>query len=301
MTSPVGFAITAPVGILEHLASAAVGGLGAAHQAVTQRAWHQVWPLGRDQADEPDARALVAGVIYNDFPWGDELDAERRYVATVLEPIKASDAPYMTDPRFMWQPTQRMRWALAALYKHWGGVLRVAGVPAEDVERAREALATRTLASHTCYHFMRATRAESDGDVVAASVAAARRWFRQAVVAASIFPLGHIVHMIEDSFSPAHTDRDLTATIDAPYGHVRRIYFFGDQNDSWHSERESIDAVLDPTKPAGQAAAVAARAVAEVLRRYVAAVRNVPRDSAAEQVADEFAEFLRTKVFRLAP
>jgi hypothetical protein len=312
------FAITAPTGPLERIVTSALGGLGAVHQYVTALAWAALAAtpaadtLRRLAATHPrlTARDLVAGVIFNDFPADDETDAAGTYLRT-LEPIAPSDAPYIHDAQFLWQPTRDARWAAAAVYKGVPeALLAVAGVRHETVEHARRMLALRTHESHVNYHFMRASAHEIDTDVRRRAVASAERWFREAVLLRSFFPLGHICHMVEDSFSPAHTDRDVAeTTVAQPYGVVHEVYFFGNQTDQWHSSRESIAAVQQPVGE--RRVATCARAVRDILQLYIAAVDTAPllppggalggaaQQAHAEHTAREFARFMKTQVFAL--
>jgi len=309
------FAITAPTSVLEDVASRAVGGLGAVHQMVSARAWAEA-VAANGAVDQLDAADCVAGVIFNDFPADDEEDAARTYARTTLEPIAPADAPYIADRRFLWQPSRNERWAAAAAYKNVPTVLMtLAGVHHEAMEHARRMLAQRTAASRVNYHFLRASSAEADAEVVERAVATARRWFRLAVLRRRLFLLGHVWHMVEDSFSPAHTDRLVERTTDAPYGRVQRIYFFGDQTDHMHSSRESWAAVASSTDAtARRYIDVAVLALRDILLRYVAAVAAAPLGAApgsaappsaaaeahAAAEADTFAEFMRTQVFALA-
>jgi hypothetical protein len=306
------FSITAPVGIVERGITVAVGGLGAVHQYVSARAWALA-----EQAQPRlalDAEDCVAGVIFNDFPADDEIDAARTYAATTLERMNAADAPYITDARFLWQPRREERWAAAAAYKDVPATLMtLAGVQESTMHRARRMLAQRTHETRINYHFMRASRNETDAEVVARAVLTARRWFRLAVLHRRTFPLGHIWHMVEDAFSPAHTERDLVRTTEAPYGRVQRIYFFGDQTDRSHSTAESIEAVLAPGSVGARAVDVCVLALRDILLRYAAAVAGAPLapppgstvapsaavEAYAAAAADEFAEFMRTQVFAL--
>jgi hypothetical protein len=305
------FSITAPVGAVEHGITLAVGGLGAVHQYVSARAWALA---EQAQSLALDAEDCVAGVIFNDFPADDETDAMRTYVASTLERLRASDAPYITDARFLWQPRREERWAAAAVYKGVPSTLMsLAGVQSATMHHARRMLAQRTHESRINYHFMRASRTEADDEVVARAVLTARRWFRLAVLMRRTFLIGHIWHMVEDSFSPAHTERDLVRTTDAPYGRVRRIYFFGDQTDRSHSAAESIEAVLAPGSVGARAVDVCVIALRDILLRFNAALAGAPlapppgstappsaaMEAYAAAAADEFAEFMRTQVFAL--
>jgi hypothetical protein len=300
------FAITAPVGPLEQVVSAAVGGLGAVHQYVSARAWAAAEQLRPGLA--VDAEDCVAGVIFNDFPADDETDAARTYVATTLTRIAPADAPYINDARFLWQPTREARWAAAAVYKGAPEILMaMAGVQHAAMDHARRMLALRTHHTRINYHFMRASADERDDEVVERAVATARRWFRLAVERRRAFLLGHVWHMVEDSFSPAHTRRDLVRTEARPYGRVEAIFFFGDQTDRLHSSRESWDAASGG--PAAAYISVAVLALRDILLAYDDALRSAPLapppgmpPSAAHAehavaAAERFAVFLRERVF----
>jgi len=309
------FSITAPTGAVEDVVSRAVGGLGAVHQMVSARAWAAA-EAANGAVARLDAGDCVAGVIYNDFPIEDETDAARTYVSSTLERIAPADAPYITDSRFLWQPTREARWAAAAAYKGVPTMLMsLAGVHHDAMVHARRMLAQRTAASRVNYHFLRSSGAETDAEVVERAVATVRRWFRLAVLQRRLFLLGHIWHMVEDSFSPAHTDRLVERTTDAPYGRVHGIYFFGDQTDHMHSSRESWAAVASSTdSTARHYIDVAVLALRDILLRYAAALAAAPLGAApgstaapsaaaeahAATSADDFAEFMRSQVFALA-
>lgn len=305
------FSITAPVGVVERGITVAIGGLGAVHQYVSMRAWLAAEQTRRITLSAEDC---TAGVIFNDFPAWDETDADVSFVRSTLERMRASDAPYITDQRFLLQPTREARWAAAAAYKGVPTTLmRLAGIQDAAMHHAQQMLALRTHETRINYHFMRASRHESDSEVVARALLTARRWFRLAIVTRRVFLIGHIWHMVEDSFSPAHTERDLMRSDTAPYGRVNRIYFFGDQTDSSHSAAESIESVLAPGSVGARAVDVAVLALRDILLRYVDALAGAPIMpppgsvaapseavyAYAERAAEEFAEFMRTQVFAL--
>jgi hypothetical protein len=318
------FSITEPTSAVENLVATAVGGLGPVHQYVTALAWALAAatieaPLARAAAQFPalTAEKFCAGVIFNDFPVRDELDLENTYAPKMLVPIAKGTFDAIQDPRFLLQPGEHVRWANAAMYKHLPAVvLTLFGVKRETVAQARDTLELRTAVERTSYHFMRADKNESDSEVQRRAALFAERWFRLALLHRTLFPLGHIAHMVEDSFSPAHTTRDLAPRGDAlPYGVVTEVYWFGAQSDSWHSSRESWSAVNTPGSLAEQRVAVCVRVVAALLERYVAALAGTPllppgfrgdastldaQQSYAEAEAAKFATWLRTSVFALA-
>lgn len=271
------FSITAPGAPLERAVSNTVGGLGAVHQYVTQLALSR--PFEEDEAPgaqlAPDEmRLLVAGVIWNDFPTGEEQSGPR-YLAQLLEPIGGCDAPYLTDARFRLQPTLQTRWAMATVYKKAPDALaRLGGVTSSALAVARLMVAERDQPARSHYHFMRATAAEPDRSVVARAAATAVRWYHSALVAPAeqgggAFALGHLVHMVEDSFSPAHTLRRAPAAPDAPYP-IERVYYFGDQSEKSHSRQEGWSAVCRPGSEGDVRVQGCARAVRRLVARFLA-------------------------------
>lgn len=329
------FSITEPTSVVENVVATAVGGLGPVHQYVTACGWAEAAATLVDMPKQPaltlearlaraartfprlTAETLVAGVIFNDFPVQDELDLPNAYSAKMLAPIAPDSFPAIKDRRFLWQPTEPVRWANAAVYK---GVpetlLAFSGVDHATMEQARETLRLRTALERTSYHFMRFSKEESNDDVQDRAIVHVRRWFRLAVLHRTMFPLGHIVHMVEDSFSPAHTMRDLSERgVERPYGVVTSIYFFGEQTDQWHSTRESWSAVNTANSEAERRVKVCAHAVRDVIVRFEAAVAGAPmlppagmdytalpaQREYAKHAAKEFSEFMRTTVFALAP
>lgn len=294
------FSITAPVNAVERTITALVGELGAVHQYVSALAWALAERTGRVTSD---ARDCLAGVIANDFPIRDEYDTDREYVAKMLTAIEPRHAPYITDRRFLLQPTDEARWAAAAVYK---GVPKLAmallGVRPTAMDFADEMLAVRTSASRVNYHVMRSTPVETDAEVVDHAVATSKRWYRVAVLRRRVFLIGRIWHMVEDSFSPAHTDRDTERRMDTPYGRIRRIYCFEEQTDESHSTAESISAVLKPGSVGARRVEVAIIALSDILLRYERdiAAMPTPDEAYAQRAADEFGEFMRRQVLALA-
>lgn len=301
---PVGFSITAPETLIEHVVSSAVGGLGAVHQYVTMRAWVR-WANAQQRSSEEQQQqeeltptALLAGVIYNDFPWGDELGTAREYTQHVLVRFSsASVAPYVTDARFRLQPNREIQWASAAAYKALPDVVTraVAGVSQARVVEARRMLDERTADERVVYHFLRASANEPDSEVQQRAVEKCAGWFAAALQTRSLFALGHAWHTIEDSFSPAHTDRNLSDR----RALVRRVYYFGDQTDRWHSSHESWAAVRTPGSEGYRRVDAAVPLLAESLRRFYAALDDNAPDAAAVHT-ERFAQWLRTEVFALA-
>lgn len=308
----VGFSITAPTSTVERVVSHMVGGLGAVHQYVTMLAWEECrrGDAGALYAARLDdlagtrqdaAKQLVAGVIYNDFPVPAEIDADGAYVASLV-PIDPMDADYITNADFLWQPSADDRWATGAVYKQLPGVvMALAGIRDDDADKARRMLALRTAPERTHYHFLRQTADETDEQVVRQACDTAAAWFRVAVKRESLFVLGHIWHMVQDSFSPAHTARSLGATDTAPYGTVDEVYFFGNQTDAWHSAHESWRAVEHPSSEGGRRVRAALAPLAAILRRWLDAVYSpddgTPDDEFLDGAVDAFREFMRTEVF----
>lgn len=294
------FSITAPVNAVERTITSLVGELGAVHQYVSALAWAAAERRIRVTSDARDA---LAGVIANDFPWPDEYDTKREYAAKMLTPIDPQDARYINDGRFLLQPTREARWAAAAVYK---GVPKMAmallGVNAEAMAFAAEMLAVRTAASRVNYHVMRSTPEETDAEVVDLAVATSKRWYRIAVLRRRVFLVGRIWHMVEDSFSPAHTDRDLERRFATPYGRIRRIYCFEEQTDESHSTAESINAVLTPGSVGARCVEVAVLALSDILVRYETDIAGmaVPNEAYAQRAADSFGDFMRSQVLALA-
>ena len=321
------FSITEPTSGVEALVATALGGLGPVHQWVTSSAWaaaaakYQVSArlvkLATRRGDRLSPVDLVAGVIYNDFPVEDELDADASYVRSMLVPIAPPSFPGITDPSFLWQPSAHVRWANAAVYKGvYGGLLELAGVEHETLEQARRTLKLRTDTSRVCYHFMRRSAHETPAEVLAAAMVHAERWFRLAVLHRSLFLLGHIVHMVEDSFSPAHTARDLVRTLERPFGTVTNVYFFGTQGDRAHSSQESAYAATTPGSEAARRITVCVDAVRDLLALFVTTLEQAPialpggavtsasldaqARYAQQQATGAFRTFMQTQVFFMA-
>ena len=144
--APVSFSITTPTGMMERVVSSGLGGLGAVHQYVTMKAY-----LAPQTVDAVEAKmkewaplsqrltvmSLLAGVIYNDFPGKDDADSDLSYVKQYLVPIAPNDAYYITDKRFLWQPSLDARWASAAVYKHVPeALMALAGIKHETMQDA---------------------------------------------------------------------------------------------------------------------------------------------------------------------
>lgn len=229
------FSITEPTTMLERFVAYCVGGLGAVHQRVTSLPFED--KEINDLYTDREVLHLNYGVQYNDFPTGDEADGDK-YASTVLERIEAPAAPYLTDPRFRFQPRKEIRWAMAAVYKRTPHILMHAfGVNDAAVQSASAMLKRRETETH--YHFMRSYASEPDLRVVRRASETAANWYGRALAENNTFVLGHLFHMLEDSYSEAHTDRDSVT------GALRRIYFFGDQTDKSHSSHESYAAITE--------------------------------------------------------
>jgi len=316
------FSITAPTSIVETAVSRAVGGLGAVHQFITMRAFlaggHEMatridaWAR---KTPRMDVRVLVAGVIYNDFPGPDELDADQTYIAQTLVPINPQDAIYLTDARFAVQPSKNVRWASAAVYKGIPAfVMSAFGIQGITMQKATDMLQRRTKEDVVNYHFLRASNHELPAETIERTLTTAKRWYRLAVQWKTFFVLGHILHTIEDSFSPAHTRRALGRTERHPYGTVEEIFFFGNQTDRSHSSHESWESIQSPGGVGARCVDVAVMAVSSAIRRFLDDIDGAPmlplewdasrmdaeppgQCAYAQERANVFAEWLRAQVF----
>ena len=284
---PVQFSITAPSGVVENVvANVGLGGLGAVHQYVSMRAFLD--PQTHEQVEaqfrewEPlsprlHVIALLAGVIYNDFPGKNDADTDQSYVKTYLVPIEPSNAYYITDRRFLWQPSADARWANAAVYKGVpASLMALAGVKATTMRDAQAMLNRRVQKDHVNYHFLRAEADETMREAQKRAVATAEQWYRRAVEWRSLFLFGHIWHQMQDSFSPAHTRRTLARTDEHPYGTVDEIYYFGDQSESWHSRHESWDAVRSAGSEGARRVEAAVPALRDALAMFIRDVNAAP-------------------------
>lgn len=237
----VGFSITQSTGMLERTIGWWYGGFGAAHQYITEQAVGELIPA--DQAKE--AKRLTAGVIWNDFPSASPTDPTYQ---DDLVPISDDDAPYIEDARFRWQPSERVRYANAGAYKSAGplsnAIYEWKGVSEDDLDDAKDTIERRTDYGRTHYHFLRMDERESDQSVRDRAINTCLEWYRIALETGDLFTLGHMFHTIQDSYSPAHTKRTAPGS-KYDYGRITRVYYFGDQSDTYHSNKEGIKQVLD--------------------------------------------------------
>jgi len=260
------FTITEPTGLVERAVCATVGGLGMVHQYVTRAAFT---PELRAALGDAGTRLLVAGVVWNDFPVAESVTGAA-YLKAVL--CEAAHAPYLgDDAAFRLQPRRDVRWALGAVYKMpkllglptAPLLLAAAGVARADVELAQRMLEQRDDPARSHLHFMRRAADEPDAAVLAAAVETGAGWFADAVARADPFVLGHLVHMVEDAYSAAHTRR-------GPDGALAEVYYYGAQSERGHSKCEDWAAVSEPGGEPGRRVGLAAAAVRRVLQLYVA-------------------------------
>jgi len=243
--SVLGFSITQPTGTMESVISWWYGGFGAVHQHITGLATSKMISV-KATKERLSAKRLVEGVIWNDFPSGDEQDVKQEY-DKILVTISESDAPYIEDDRFRWQPSETDRYAAAGAYANAGVISDIVydlkGVTEEKQREANEMLDKRTGILKRHYHFLRETAEERDDSVRERAVTTCIRWYELALRNQDHFTLGHIFHLIEDSYSPAHTKR-LAPKGDVDYGKITEVYFFGNQTNTEHSRKEGIKQAL---------------------------------------------------------
>jgi len=318
LDAPIGYSITAPTGLLERaICYALIDGAGAVHQLVSMRAFHSrdnepdsLMALMRSaQAAMPDAvldrRTLMAGAIWPDFPlrMADTNEAVRAY-QQLLEPISPSDASYLSeDQEFALQPGKALRYAVAAIYKGspaW--LLTLMGVSRRTIAHAQQLYADRVSQPRTHYHFMLATGDQPTSEVCALSAKAAREWMQLALTTRNVFFVGKMWHMIEDSFSAAHTDRD-APELSPPYGAVRRAIFFGNQNDHVHGELESFNAVNTKGSEPWRRARWSEAPLHRVLHFFYTTLIALAAEPALDldQRLAEFDAIMRDQVFRYVP
>lgn len=326
--APVSFSITTPTGMLERVVSSRLGGLGAVHQYVTMKACLAPQTVGVVEAKMKEwaplsqrltVMSLLAGVIYNDFPGKDDADSDLSYVGQYLVPIAPNDAYYITDKRFLWQPSLDARWASAAVYKHVPeALMALAGIKHETMQDAAAMLERRIKEDRVNYHFLRASADERMHETQRRAINTARLWYRRAVEWRSLFIFGHIWHQMQDSFSPAHTRRNLARSERYPYGVVEEIYFFGNQTEGWHSRHESWDAVSQAGSEGAKRVEAAMAPLRDALQMFIRDVDAAPplplawnwarmdrtfpvQGDHADRCATAFAEWLESKAYALAP
>jgi len=267
-TEQVGWSITAPQGFAERLLGRFCGNLGLIHQYIAWLAVCSVKAVCKafyDRVKSEGVQALVAGIIWNDFPLAPEGDL-RAYVS-FLERVPLSDAEYLPHPDFRWQVRKPVRRALAGHYKNFPDwLLHIFGIAQHDCDVGERMLKYRAAGERVHYHGMKETGAETDASVKARARARLIEWYGKALRAPTIvdglFLVGHMVHLVEDFCSPAHTNMDKD-------GHLTSIYFFGDQTDLWHSKRESADVVFEKGSEAQRRIAFCVPLVRALLMRFV--------------------------------
>ena len=251
-SSPVGFSITAPHGVVERVLSP--DRLGAVHQYGLYLTWRsdpsiqqRVDALGRPLCS---AQATVAGTIYPDFALkqgkGENI---LEYHKQCLETIPLEDAPYIPDDVFRVQPVKKLRIALAAKYKKVPDAMVRPFVGDDRVEQAAGMLSARTEAERPYLHFMRTRDDEPTASVIREGIEIGAKLMRKALVQENMGYLGRLIHTTQDSFSAAHTNRTPPGTLGTLYGTVVEAYFFGNQTDHSHSRQESWRAVSRAGSP----------------------------------------------------
>lgn len=292
----VGFSITQSTGMLERTIGWWYGGFGATHQYITEQAVAELIP--DDQVQQ--AKRLTAGVIWNDFPSDSPTDPNYE---DDLVPISADDAPYIEDVRFRWQPSERVRFANAGAYKNVGplsdAIFSWKGVTDDDLEDAKQTITRRAAYDRNHYHFLRGDELESDESVRARALETCLEWYRIALETGDLFTLGHMFHTIQDSYSPAHTKRT-APTNKYDYGRVDRVYYFGDQSDTYHSNKEGIKQVLDTYNEAHDRAKWCAIVLNDLYVIYQSDRDDVVRKGANPSVlASSLEQILKGKIWRM--
>jgi hypothetical protein len=296
----VGFSITAPRGVERWLCELGAGGLGAVHQYLTMLAALQLTATLSDALLEQ----LCLGVIWNDFPWGEEDVEPKRFRDAIIERIPAESAPYITHPSFRLQANEATRWAVAAVYKNVPTLLcRAFSISEPARQTAAAIMEQRTKPERIAdYHFMNRTADDTIERVIAHTSAVCKRWYYRALAQDSFFMFGHLLHLVEDSFSAAHTLRI------GANGALAYAYFFGDQTDTSHSRAESYDFVVQEQVRMKWCVA----AVAELLQRFVAdravlleaaaTASRAAREEAAQRMSELVVrDVLLRKTFARAP
>jgi len=292
----VGFSITQSTGMLERTIGWWYGGFGATHQYITEQAVAKLIPA--EQAQQ--AKRLTAGVIWNDFPSASPIDPNYE---DDLVPISADDAPYISDARFRWQPSERVRFANAGAYEKVGplsdAIFNWKGVTDDDLEDAKKTIKRRSAYDRAHYHFLRSDELESDESVRAYALDTCLEWYRIALETGDLFTLGHMFHTIQDSYSPAHTKRTAPSN-KYDYGRVDRVYFFGDQSDTYHSNKEGIKQVLDMYNEAYDRAIWCAHALEDLYLTYLNHRNEVVRKGTNPAVlTSRLEDTLRYTVWRM--
>ena len=239
---------------------------------------------------------LLAGVIFNDFPMPGLTAATywSRYVVPNIVDIPDADSRYIPDKRFRKQPRWGLRLAIASEYRDYPRwIARLGRASAADIQLARDMLDYRTSIKRTHFHAMKETVDDTTAAVCDRAARQAVEWMQQALQERSVFCIGKIWHMIEDSFSLAHSLRDTDPSEGFPYGKVLEIYYFGDQTDHSHSRDEGLAAVSKPGSPGYRRVEAAARPLMVTLQYFTQAMNELLKTkgaSASEQVIEQWLE-----------
>ncbi len=221
---------------------------------------------------------LIAGVIFNDFPQPNLSAATywSAYVVPNIVDIPESDSRYIPDKRFRKQPRWGLRLAIAGEYRDYPRwIARLGQASSADIALARAMLDYRTALSRTHFHAMKETAEDTTAAVCERATRQAVAWMQQALEERNVFCIGKIWHMIEDSFSLAHSLRETDASEGFPYGKVLEIYYFGNQSDHSHSRDEGLAAVSKPGSPGYRRVEAAARPLMTTLLYFTQAMNEI--------------------------
>jgi len=265
LTAPIGFELFLPVTRTRRVLAGG-GGRGLVHQLATQDAVTAYEKAERLDARKMDmfawlakyggptnkgggrttltAMRLVSGVIWNDLPTGDasdpaysveKLDIQdaSRAISAQAKRLGLSASSVTVEDRFAYNPSDamlvRLIWVLAK------SRLKLAS--------DRDPIYQSHYGPHAVFHSMARTEAESApssrGTVLGAIAAVAVDWFTRAVEHADLFPLGHLLHMVQDAYASGHVER----ANDAKHS-VVFFRYYGNQSSSFHHDNDSLKAYV---------------------------------------------------------
>lgn len=319
--APIGFELFLPVTRVRRLVAGG-GGRGLVHQLATQDAvtryeseeiptatfakdrvdlfgWLVRYVARPDRAGRRDplgrltARRMIAGVIWNDLPTADPLDPN--YATEKLDEGEAGrivgeqarrlglphTAKVAVEGRFAYNPSDGMLMRLIWIL----GKSKLKLVSDSDpIYQSHHGI-------HAIFHSMARTVDEGSptkrSAVLSAILSTAVVWFTKAVHSQDLFPLGHLLHMVQDAYAEGHVDRARDSK-----GSVISFRYYGNQSSKFHHDQDSLKAYVT-----GRFRARCTEVQLTLLRIYVEALRGTVTGHEIRYYVAELTKVLREDIY----
>jgi len=243
------------------------------------------------------AERLIAGVLYNDAGIGSSVKDGKISIEKTDEngyPI-FDGCMVMIDDELVEKLDEKCDYL-----KKMNKVYRC--YPSNWIEVTKAMVGILTSKNQASYHLsmddkfqhIHCMRRKEDGDVkstILEMIESAKKWYNRAVKYKDIFFIGRIFHMVQDSYSEAHTSR---VTIDSPqtiYDKfvIKDIYCYEKQDKKQHTKFDSIDRIMSNPDRLN----VVVSACCTILHYYIEEIVN------GKEKNEELLCFLENNVFAL--